>query len=111
MPDIVQVFEDTGQELPLLTQFMIALSVFLRTNLWMLAIGIAVVWYGVRRLLARPEIRLQWDRRKLALPLLGRIVRGGNASRYASTLSILTSSGVPLVEAMRIAGKSFPTSG
>ena len=105
VPEIVQVFEDSGKELPLLTQFMIGLSGFLRSNLWMLAIGVVAVWYGLGRLLAQPEIRLQWDRRKLALPVLGRIVRGGNASRYANTLSILTSSGVPLVEAMRIAGE------
>ena len=64
-----------------------------------------MVWYGLRRLLARPEVRLRWDRHKLALPVLGRIVRGNNASRYANTLSILTSSGVPLVEGMRIAGE------
>ena len=105
VPEIVQVFEDTGGELPLLTRFMIGLSEFLRSNLWLLLIGIVVVWYGLRRLLARPDVRLQWDRHKLALPLVGRIVRGGNASRYANTLSILTSSGVPLVEAMRIAGE------
>ncbi len=105
VPDIVQVFEDTGGELPLLTRFMIALSEFLRSSLWMLVIGVAAAWYGIRRLLARPAIRLQWDRRKLSLPLLGRIARGGNASRYANTLSILTSSGVPLVEAMRIAAE------
>ena len=105
VPDIVQVFEDTGGELPLLTRSMIALSDFLRSNLWMLAIGVGVTWYGLRRLLARPEIRLRWDRQKLSLPLLGRIARGGNASRYANTLSILTSSGVPLVEAMRIAAE------
>ena len=38
------------------------------------------------------------------MPLIGRVVRTGNASRYGSTLSILTSSGVPLVDAMNIAG-------
>ena len=105
VPEIVQVFEDTGSELPLLTRLMIALSEFLQGYLWALAIGLLVVWFGVRRLLAHPGVRLQWDRRKLVLPLLGRIVRGSNASRYANTLSILTSSGVPLVEAMRIAGE------
>ena len=105
VPDIVQVFDDTGEELPLLTRIMIGLSEFLRSHLWMLAIGVFVLCYGLRRLLARPAIRLQWDRRKLALPLLGRIGRGSNASRYANTLSILTSSGVPLVDAMRIAAE------
>ena len=105
VPDIVKVFEDTGGELPLLTRFMIGLSEFLRSYLWMLLAGGAVIWFGIRRLLARPEIRLQWDRQKLSLPLIGRIARGGNASRYANTLSILTSSGVPLVEAMHIAAE------
>ncbi len=105
VPDIVRVFEDTGGELPMLTRFMIGLSEFLQSYVWVLLAGVVVVWFGIRRLLARPEIRLQWDRQKLSLPLLGRIARGGNASRYANTLSILTSSGVPLVEAMHIAAE------
>jgi general secretion pathway protein F len=60
---------------------------------------------GGRWLLAQPGIRLSWDRRKLGLPLLSRITRSSNAARYANTLSILTSSGVPLVEAMNIAAE------
>ena len=105
VPDIVRVFDDTGGELPWLTQAMIAVSEFLRAWLWLVAVAVAVLVLGLRRLLARPRVRSAWDRHKLGLPLVGRIVRGGNASRYASTLSILTSSGVPLVDAMRIAGE------
>ncbi len=105
VPDIVRVFDDTGEQLPFLTQVMIAVSEFLQAWLWLVAVGAALFVLGLRRVLAQPRIRSAWDRRKLALPIAGRIVRGGNASRYASTLSILTSSGVPLVEAMRIAGE------
>lgn len=105
VPDIVRVFDDTGEQLPFLTQVMIAVSEFLQAWLWLVAVGAALFVLGLRRLLAQPRIRSAWDRRKLALPVAGRIVRGGNASRYASTLSILTSSGVPLVDAMRIAGE------
>ncbi|MYE81513.1 MAG: type II secretion system protein GspF [Gammaproteobacteria bacterium] len=105
VPDIVRVFDDTGEQLPFLTQVMIAVSEFLQAWLWLVAVGAALFVFGLRRVLAQPPIRSAWDRRKLALPIAGRIVRGGNASRYASTLSILTSSGVPLVEAMRIAGE------
>ena len=105
VPDIVRVFDDTGEQLPVLTQVMIAISEFLQTWLWLLAVGVGLFVIGLRRLLAQPRIRSAWDRRKLAMPVAGRIVRGGNASRYASTLSILTSSGVPLVDAMRIAGE------
>ena len=58
---------------------------------------------GVRLLLAQPAIRARWDQRKLSLPLFGRVARGAQSARYANTLSILTSSGVPLVDAMKIA--------
>lgn len=105
VPDIVRVFDDTGEQLPFLTQVMIAVSEFLQAWLWLVAVGAVLFVIGLRRVLAQPRIRSAWDRRKLALPVAGRIVRGGNASRYASTLSILTSSGVPLVDAMRIAGE------
>lgn len=104
VPDIVRVFENTGEELPWLTALLIGTSDFVRGWFWLLAIlGVAAV-LGVRSVLRRPEVALAWDRRKLSLPLIRRITRLSNASRYASTLSILTQSGVPLVEAMEIAG-------
>ena len=103
VPDIVDVFSDSGQDLPLLTVVMIDTSEFLRAFWWLtLAAGLGVV-LAVRALLRNAELRLRWDRRKLALPVAGKLARGGNASRYAATLAILTSSGVPLVDAMRIA--------
>ena len=103
VPDIVAVFENTGSELPLLTALLIAASDFARTQYWVVALLLVVVFALVRQTLARPAARLAWDRRKLRLPIIGRIVRGGTASRFANTLAVLTSSGVPLVDAMRIA--------
>lgn len=105
VPDIVKVFADTGGELPILTQGMITISEFLGSYVWLVLIIIVGTIGSIRVLLARPNIRLRWDRRKLTLPLIRRISRGRNASRYASTLSILTSSGVPLVDGMNIASE------
>ena len=105
VPDIVRVFDDTGEDLPWLTQVMITVSQFLQDWLWLVALAGAAGVLAVRRLLAQPAVRAAWDQRKLGMPIVRRIVRGGNASRYASTLSILTSSGIPLVDAMRIAGE------
>lgn len=105
VPEMVGVIENMGQEMPLSTRILIALSDWTRQFWWLLALVIAGAVFAGRWLLAQPAIRLAWDRRTLSLPLIGRITRSSNAARYASTLSILTSSGVPLVEAMNIAGE------
>ena len=103
VPRIVDVFAETGQSLPLLTTVLIESSDLLRQYWWVLvalALSIGVV---ARWLRGQARFRLWWDRRKLSLPLVRRVARGSNASRYASTLAILSSSGVPLVDAMKIA--------
>lgn len=103
VPKIVGVFERTGNELPFLTTALIDISGFLRGSWWMIAIGVVAVVLLAQWLLRQSEFRLRWDHRKLKLPIAGKLVRSGNASRYASTLAILSTSGVPLVDAMQIA--------
>ena len=103
VPRIVDVFADTGQTLPLLTVALIDMSDLFRQYWWVLVTALVGVGVAVRWLRANASTRLWWDRRKLSMPLVRRLARGSNASRYASTLSILTSSGVPLVDAMKIA--------
>jgi len=105
VPEMVRSFDNLGQELPTITIVLIAVSEFLRSWWWLLFLVIGVVVLIIRSLFARPAIRLRWDHRVLSMPLFGRVARTGNAARYAATLSILTSSGVPLVDAMNIAGE------
>ncbi|MEL7399062.1 MAG: type II secretion system inner membrane protein GspF [Pseudomonadota bacterium] len=103
VPDMVQVITDAGQQLPLLTEILIAVSGFMQRWL-VLILGLAVVATLVlHRLLQQPQIKLRWHRLQLCLPLLGKVLRNTQAARYISTLAILTNSGIPLVEAMRIA--------
>lgn len=105
VPDMVGVLETMGQELPPSTKFLIFVSEALRDYWWVLLIGVVGIVFGVRWLLSQRHVRLAWDRQKLSLPLVGRIARSSSAARYANTLSILTSSGVPLVDAMAIAAE------
>ncbi|MEC9251678.1 MAG: type II secretion system F family protein, partial [Pseudomonadota bacterium] len=102
---IVRVFDNTDAELPFVTSALIGLSSFVRAYFVWIALVIIGALFGVRWLLARPDIRQSWDRRTVRIPFIGRIVSGSNAARYASTLSILSSSGVPLVDAMTIASE------
>ena len=104
VPKVVGVFETTGQTLPLLTRVLIGLSNFLQ-NWWFLVLAaIAGAAIGIGRLLSREGPRRRFHRWVLTLPVFGRVSRGFNTARFTRTLSILTSSGVPVLEALRIAG-------
>ncbi len=105
VPDIVEVFSDTGQELPFLTTMIIAISDFVVDYGVYVLLLIVLLTVLLRRLLKIPAIRLAWDRRLLHLPVIARLSRGINAAQFSSTLSILSSSGVPLIDAMTITGE------
>ena len=102
VPKVVAVFEGMGQELPLLTRGLISLSDFLQHN-WILLLALIVIaTVIVSGLLRREGPKRQFHKLLLHLPLVSRLVRGMNTARFARTFSILASSGVPVLEAMRI---------
>tara|TARA_R110001592_G_scaffold1001_2_gene5914 strand:- start:25336 stop:26547 length:1212 start_codon:yes stop_codon:yes gene_type:complete len=105
VPDIIEVFVNNGQELPPLTQGLLAVSDFLAK--WGLAIFVLLVLGGIafKASLKKDKFRFAFHKRLLYMPFIKKISRGSNTSQFASTLSILNSSGVPLVDAMRIAAE------
>ncbi len=105
VPQVVQVFDNIGQQLPWITRALIATSGFLQAQFAWLVLGVAGVAIGFVWLLRREAFRRCWHALLLRLPLLGRLIRGMNAARLARTLSILAASGVPVLEALRIAGQ------
>ncbi|PJE78610.1 Type II secretion system protein F [invertebrate metagenome] len=105
VPDVVKVFMDTGQELPWITVALISLSEGFQVFWPVIIAAVIVVILTVRQMLKKKTLRLSWHRNLLKLPVLGRFVLMLNATRFASTLSILTRSGVSLIEALGIAAK------
>jgi general secretion pathway protein F len=105
VPEVVRVFEAGDRELPFLTRILIASSDFLRAWWWLMIAGIAGAVWAFRRWIREPAARRRFDAFKLRLPLIGRITRGNNAARFARTFAILTSSAVPVLESLRIAGE------
>jgi len=104
VPKVVDVIVGQGQALPLLTRGLIGFSHFVVHWGLVTLVAIIAAVFGVRIALRNEDLRLRWHRQLLHLPLLGRLSRGSNTARFASTLSILTSSGVPLVDALGIGG-------
>ncbi len=105
VPQVVSVFEDTGQELPGLTLSLIAMSDFVVDyGMFMLFAAIAMV-VGFQVLLTRPAFVMKYHMFLFRLPLIQRLVRGLNAAMFTRTFSILTGSGVTVIEAMKISAK------
>ena len=102
VPQIVEVFDNTGQELPLLTRIMIGASDFLKDYFLLLIIGLVAIYYGIKKLLAIPANKKRFHLQLLRLPVIGKLVRGLNTARFSRTLSILTSSGVPVLDALKL---------
>ncbi|MBU1215330.1 MAG: type II secretion system inner membrane protein GspF [Gammaproteobacteria bacterium] len=103
VPPVVEVFQQTRQELPLLTRALIALSDFLSAT-WLYLIALTVIG-GIlaQRALRLDALRYQLHLKLLRLPVMGKLIRGSNTARMASTLSILVGSGVGLLTALNAA--------
>ncbi|MEB5168234.1 GspF family T2SS innner membrane protein variant XcpS [Pseudomonas aeruginosa] len=105
VPDVVRVFIDSGQTLPLLTRVLIGVSDWVKA--WGALAFVAAIGgvIGFRYALRKDAFRERWHGFLLRVPLVGRLVRSTDTARFASTLAILTRSGVPLVEALAIAAE------
>ncbi|MGB8692474.1 MAG: type II secretion system inner membrane protein GspF [Steroidobacteraceae bacterium] len=105
VPKVVAVFENSRAKLPLMTRVLVAVSDFIRTlGPWVLlalAVGAVLFWRWQRA----PEARRRVQHTLLRLPLVGKLLRGFNTARFTRTLSILTASAVPVLDALRIAGE------
>ena len=105
VPELVGIFAHSSRELPLLTRGLIVTSDFFREwGLWLL-LGIVALFFVVKRLLRNESRRRKWHRMQLKIPGWSRLVVAVDTARFASTLSILMASGVPLLDALRIAGQ------
>ncbi|MDR2001357.1 MAG: type II secretion system inner membrane protein GspF [Zoogloeaceae bacterium] len=107
VPQIAAVFVGTKRALPLLTTLMLGLSAFVRAYGWALLGAALLAAFGIKLALAREDWRLRFDALWLRLPLLGRLTRGHNATRFAGTLAMLTSAGVPILRALQSAAETL----
>ena len=107
VPQVVQVFANTKQALPFLTIALIAISDFVRNWGWLLVVVGAIAVFLVQRALKVDAVKLRWHKKILTLPVMGVLSRSLNTARFASTLSILVGSGVPMLRSMQAAGETL----
>ena len=105
VPKIVAVFENMGQELPPLTRGLIGTSDFMVDHFVLIALVVGSLVFGFIYMLRFENFKRKYHRLLLNTPLLKKIVRGFNSSRFARTLSIVASSGVPILDGLQIASQ------
>ena len=107
VPQVAQVFSSNQQALPWLTTFMLGLSALVQALwLWMLLLVVVGIWV-LRLALRQSDFRQRFDAACLQLPLIGRLSRGYNAARFASTLAMLAAAGVPILKALQAASDTL----
>lgn len=102
VPKFETTFRQFGKALPPATENLLAISHWFREDGWMLLIGAAALFILIRGRLRTPVGRLNWDRRKLTLPILGDLFAKIEVARLARTLGTLLGNGVSLLPALTI---------
>ncbi len=104
VPQVKNLYEDMGEALPGLTQFLVGITDFFGQFWWLVAMiimGIAVgCWYAVKR---TPVGRKVADTIKIDMPLFGALFRKLYVSRFARTAEMMLATGVPMLDSIKIA--------
>jgi type IV pilus assembly protein PilC len=107
VPAFGAFYSQFGQELPLSTRIIVALSSFASSYFFPILIVVALVAVGIWQWLQRPGKREWFDHMVLRLPGLGGIARKFATSQAARTLATLLGGGIPLVNAIDVSARSI----
>ena len=104
VPQLVSIFEDNKQELPLPTRILIGTSDFAQGNFILILISLVILGYIIKKYLGTAGGKEIADKLVLRTPLFKKIFKNFYMARFAENLSILIKSGIPIVNALKISG-------
>jgi len=110
LPSFSEFYKQFGADLPLLTEMLVTFALLARTNAWALVALVLGAWLAVTVLRRTDAGRVQFDRWKLRLPLVGRVVHKYSIANLSRTLGTLLAGGIPLVQALDIANQAVSNS-
>ena len=107
VPQVAEVFAGSKRALPMLTIIMLGLGNFVRNQGWLMLLAIMFIAGCARLAWTSASFREKFDAAWLNLPILGKLSRGYNAARFASTLAMLAAAGVPILKALQAAADTL----
>ncbi|KIF82272.1 type II secretion system F family protein [Noviherbaspirillum autotrophicum] len=106
VPAFAKVYAGFNAELPLMTRVLIASSNFTITYWPLMLAAIIGAAFGFRTYVATPKGRFQWDKIKLRLPIVGKIMLKAALSRFARSFALSAKSGVPIVQGLNVVAQT-----
>lgn len=107
VPQVANVFAGSKRTLPFLTVAMMSVSGFVRDYGWAVLGACVLAGLALRFALKGEAFRQRFDAGWLTLPIIGKLSRGYNAARFASTLAMLAAAGVPILKALQAAAETL----
>jgi len=104
VPRFASVFSDSHMKIPLPTQLMLDTSKIVQAWWWVVALALVLAFGAFKAYTATVEGRIQWDKTRLRIPLLGDAMLKAETSRFARAMSTLIANSVPLVQSLGISG-------
>ncbi|MBW6440413.1 type II secretion system F family protein [Patescibacteria group bacterium] len=104
VPQLVSVFDGSGLELPLPTKILILTSDFMQNNIILIFVIIFVFLYATRRYFKTEGGKNKVDRLVFKMPVFNSIFKKFYVARFAENLSMLITSGIPIMTALQISG-------
>ena len=106
IPAFGRLYHHFGNQLPLPTRIIFAVSIFVAHYWWVILIIMGLLAWGIGLWKHTPQGQLTWDRYKLRIPVVGGILERAAIGRFARTFAIIQRAGVPLVQGVTLVAES-----
>jgi general secretion pathway protein F len=103
VPQFTAMFEDVGSEIPASAQFLLGMSVGMKTFGWMIIPAVFLLIYWWRWLNADKQRKRRKDAFLLGMPVVGRLLIHQDVAIFSRTLGALLGAGIPLIRGLRVA--------
>lgn len=107
LPKFKEIFTGMDVELPPVTAGLFAMGDFMQQSWWIILLGVAGIFFGLKQYGKTPAGRYRLDYLKLKFPVIGELSLKMSVARFTRTFGVLINSGVPMLRSLEIVGETL----